>query len=79
MGLGLKLKELRQARGLSQEQLGELIGCSQVYVSQLERAQEEKTPGRAIANAIERVTRAWGTPISAEDWDVETERARVAS
>ena len=34
-----RLRELRQARGLSQEQLADLAGCHRTYVGMLERKQ----------------------------------------
>jgi len=35
--LGARIQALRKARGLKQHEVGERIGCSQKYVSQLER------------------------------------------
>jgi transcriptional regulator with XRE-family HTH domain len=36
---GSRVRELRQARGISQEQLAELAGLHRTYVSSLERGQ----------------------------------------
>ncbi|MEZ4732347.1 MAG: helix-turn-helix transcriptional regulator [Caldilineaceae bacterium] len=43
---GEKLRVLRQRRGLSQEQLGEMLGVHQTHVGRLERG--EKIPNAAI-------------------------------
>lgn len=34
--LGLKIKELRQNRGLTQEKLGELVNCNTSHISNIE-------------------------------------------
>jgi len=34
--LGLKIKELRQSKGLTQERLGELVNCNTSHISNIE-------------------------------------------
>jgi transcriptional regulator with XRE-family HTH domain len=41
--LGKRIKELRAARGLSQEQLAEKMGISPKYLSSIERSRENPT------------------------------------
>lgn len=41
--LGLNVRRLRLARGWSQEDLGERANLSQVYISQVERAEQAAT------------------------------------
>lgn len=41
--LGQRIKELRQVRGWSQEELAERMGSGAKYVSSLERGQENPT------------------------------------
>ena len=36
--LGQRLKELREAHGLTQSQLAEAVGCTDGYISQMERS-----------------------------------------
>ncbi len=43
--LGMRIKELRQARGLSQEALAKKVGTHQVYIAQLEGS-AKKPPTR---------------------------------
>ena len=39
LSFGLRVRDLRQARGLSQEKLAELAGVHRTYLSSLERGQ----------------------------------------
>ena len=39
LSFGYRVRDLRQARGLSQEQLAEIAGLHRTYVSSLERGQ----------------------------------------
>lgn len=48
--LGLRMRALREARGLTQEQVGERVGISQKYLSELERG--TKSPSWEILVAI---------------------------
>lgn len=41
--MGLRIKELRKTRGLTGEQLAELVNVSKGYISELEN--DKKTPG----------------------------------
>lgn len=41
--VGLNFRRLRNARGLTQEQVAELTGVSQQYISNLERGQRNPT------------------------------------
>lgn len=55
-------------KSLTQAQLADELGCSSTFASMLCRG--EKMPGRALANAIERITADWSEgPIRSEDWD----------
>jgi transcriptional regulator with XRE-family HTH domain len=36
-----RIQELRRARGLSQEKLGQIVGCSKMHISGLERGTRE--------------------------------------
>jgi transcriptional regulator with XRE-family HTH domain len=54
------LREGRHAIGLTQAQVAELVGCSDVYVSLMESGQRK--PGRDLAVRIERLT---GYPVAA--------------
>jgi transcriptional regulator with XRE-family HTH domain len=51
--LGEKLRTLRQQRGLSQTQLGDLLGVHYSHVGRLERG--EKTPNLAMLLKISRL------------------------
>ena len=35
-GLGIKIKEVRQNRGLTQDSLAELVGCNTSHISNIE-------------------------------------------
>ena len=35
-GLGLKIKEIRQSRGMTQDRLAELVGCNTSHISNIE-------------------------------------------
>jgi len=54
MTLGRRIRELREQRGLTQEQLGDLIGKDQNYVSQLERG-TIRMPHLEVLDSIARV------------------------
>jgi transcriptional regulator with XRE-family HTH domain len=41
--IGLRIKQVRQARGISQEALSEKIGMSSKYLSSIERGKENPT------------------------------------
>lgn len=55
MAFGARVRSLREARGLSQEQLAELAGMHRTYVSSLERGQRNVGLDNviAIASALE--------------------------
>ena len=42
-GVGLRIKQLRNLRGYSQEKLSELVGISPNYLSNIERGRENPT------------------------------------
>ena len=44
----VKLTEWRKSKGWTQAELAEQIGCSQSYVSQIERATDPIVPGPAV-------------------------------
>ncbi len=56
--LGLRIKEFRKARGLSQEQLAELIGIDQKHVSRLEVGKSYPTIDR-----LEKIAAALDVPM----------------
>ena len=52
---GEAIRRFRKLRGLNQQQLADLAGCSIMYVSQLERGKETAELGKAlkILNALD--------------------------
>jgi len=52
LSFGHRVRDLRQARGLSQEQLAELAGLHRTYVSSLERGQRNVGLDNILALAI---------------------------
>lgn len=50
---GEKLRTLRQRRGLSQDQLGEMLGVHQTHIGRLER--REKSPNARIILQISHI------------------------
>ncbi len=72
--LGLRIKEFRKARGLSQEQLAEMIGIEQKHVSRLEVGKSYPTIDR-----LEKISSALDVPMGsffdcANSW-VDAQRA----
>lgn len=54
--------------GITQAELAHRVECSDGMISAI--VQERKMPGRALANAIERITADWSEgPIKSEEWD----------
>ncbi len=53
--IGLRIKELRNNRGLTQEKLAELMGINPVYMSGIERGKENPTLNTLInlSNALD--------------------------
>ena len=53
--IGSRIRELRKAKGLSQEQLADLAGCDRTYVGMLERQQGNPSLSvlAAIASALD--------------------------
>lgn len=49
---GLRLAELRRARGLTQEELAKLADLSQAYVSDLEQGHRRHTPSVDVAHRL---------------------------
>ncbi|MDO4851259.1 MAG: helix-turn-helix domain-containing protein [Actinomycetota bacterium] len=45
---GEAIRKFRKLRGLNQQQLADLAGCSIMYVSQLERGKETAELGKAL-------------------------------
>ena len=45
---GEAIRRFRKKRGLTQQQLADLVGCSIMYVSQLERGKETAELGKAL-------------------------------
>ncbi len=56
--LGVRIKEFRKARGLSQEQLAEMVGIEQKHVSRLEVGKSYPTIDR-----LEKIAEALDIPI----------------
>jgi len=56
--VGKRLRELRQAKGLSQEQLGELCGLHRTYVGAVERGEKNVT-----VVTLSRIATALGVPV----------------
>ena len=54
--LGIKIKELRQKAGLSQEQLGKALGKSHAAISDIERGDEEEVPEAYGFGTLRRLT-----------------------
>ena len=52
----MKLAIWRKNQGMTQAQLAEALGCSQSYISQIERASAPVVPGPAVAVAIYQLT-----------------------
>ena len=50
MGLGLKIKECREAKGMTQLQLAEAVGVDQAAISYYEK--DFKVPSLAVAKRI---------------------------
>lgn len=73
--LGARIKKFRKARGLSQEQLAELIGVEQKHVSRIEVGSSYPTIDR-----LERIAQALQVPISSffADAGLEADAERAA-
>lgn len=54
-GLGIKIKEIRQGRGLTQDNLAELVGCNTSHISNIENNHTKVSLNvlLAIANALD--------------------------
>ncbi len=54
-GLGIKIKEVRQNRGLTQDSLAELVGCNTSHISNIENNHTKVSLNvlLAIANALD--------------------------
>ena len=57
--IGRKIKALRNERGLTMEKLGQIVGCSKAYISQLEHGVTK--PSLSMLN---RFSDALGAPVS---------------
>ncbi len=57
--VGRNLRRIRVSRGLSQEQLGLLVGCEPSYVGRVERGRENPT-----VRLLEAMARACDVPIA---------------
>lgn len=59
MALGKRVKQVREALGIKQGELGEMIGRSQSYIQSLEARDSQKTgPSKRLAEALG-VTHEW--------------------
>jgi len=64
-GIGIRLRETRLDRGLTQEQLGELAGTNQAVVQKMENAKTTHprvVDGLAIALEVNPAWLQWGEP-----------------
>ena len=52
--IGQRIKELREQRGLTQDELGKLLGCAQTTVANWEN-QPERTPEKKIIAKLAQV------------------------
>ncbi len=57
--IGRKIKALRNERGLTMEKLGQMVGCSKAYISQLERGIT-----RPSLSMLNRFSEELGVPVS---------------
>ena len=71
-GLGARVRELRQGRGLTLKALGRRAGLSHPFLSQLERGLARPSLG-----SVERIAQALGVPVSALWTARRPEDARV--
>lgn len=62
--LGMKLKELRQARRLTQQQLADQAGITQVYLAQLEGSEKNPPIRNPSLRALNSLARALGVRVS---------------
>jgi transcriptional regulator with XRE-family HTH domain len=62
--LGMKLKELRQARGLTQQQLADQAGITQVYLAQLEGSEKNPPIRNPSLRALNSLARELGVRVS---------------
>jgi transcriptional regulator with XRE-family HTH domain len=58
--LGMKLKQIRTANGLSRYALAKRVGISQSYVAKLEAGHSDPTVGM-----LQRLAKALGVPVTA--------------
>ena len=63
---GIRLKRLRERRGMSQAHFGKLVGASASRVSEWESERHKPEAGNRIAVAAQ--TRIMGDEIRVEDW-----------
>jgi transcriptional regulator with XRE-family HTH domain len=59
---GVRLAEWRKAQSWTQEELADALGCSQPFVSLIERSANPQIPGREQMLNIYRLTRGEVTP-----------------
>lgn len=52
LGRAVKLAAFRKSKGWTQAELGSRLGCSQAYVSQIERATDPLIPGPELMGRI---------------------------
>ena len=77
--LGLKIKEIRKQRKLTQEKLSELVGVDNGYISKLEIGQNFPTIGtlEKIANVLEVELSVLFQFTDAKDIDFKSEIIRI--
>ncbi|MDE7339423.1 MAG: helix-turn-helix domain-containing protein [Lachnospiraceae bacterium] len=76
-GLGIKIKDIRQNRGLTQDSLAELVGCNTSHISNIENNHTKVSLNvlLAIANALDTsidylLSEQYGNPALALDNEI---------
>lgn len=75
----MKLAVWRRQNGITQGELAQRIGCSQSYVSQIERPHAPLVPKRAIARRIYEITNGAVTPNDFYDLQPSAHEKRQAA
>ena len=70
--IGIRLREARQARGFTQEELGELAGTNQAVVQKIENGvtrHPRMVDGLAVALEVNPAWLQWGEPYAVKELD----------
>lgn len=71
-GIEIRLREARQARGFTQEELGELAGTNQAVVQKIENGvtrHPRMVDGLAVALEVNPAWLQWGEPYAVKELD----------